>query len=260
MMTLLSRLATVFTLLSLVFLSQVQARSLGEIQKAGTIVLLSEGGFYPFSYFEGEHLTGYEIDVGNALAKRLGVKVVWRTIGFDSILPAITQGRGDAAIASHSYTEDRAKLVAFASPHYCSGAVVVAAKGGPLTVTALKNKTLGVQMATTFVDEAKKVPNVKKIKLYQTEQIGFDALIHKKVDAIVADKLATQAALSKLHDARIVIGDQITSERISLIVRKDNKELLAKINQLIDELTREGILRALSEKYMHADITCPTAT
>ena len=95
-----------------------QARDWNVVKDSGTIIAATEGAFYPFNYFEGPKLTGYEVDVAEAVAKKLGLKLEWRVVSFDAQLASIRQDRFDFAIASHGYTEERAKAVDFASPHY----------------------------------------------------------------------------------------------------------------------------------------------
>ena len=160
-----------------------QARDWNVVKDSGTIIAATEGAFYPFNYFEGPKLTGYEVDVAEAVAKKLGLKLEWRVVSFDAQLASIRQDRFDFAIASHGYTEERAKAVDFASPHYCTGGQIAAAKNGPLTTAALNGKTVGVQLATSYFDNAKKVPGIKEIKTYKADPEAFSALKAGKIDA-----------------------------------------------------------------------------
>jgi cystine transport system substrate-binding protein len=62
--------------------------------------------------------------------------------------------------------------------------------------------------------------------------------------------------LKKTPDAGIVAGEQVFVERVSLIMRKDNKEFMDKINQALADLTKDGTLATISDKYFKTDITC----
>ena len=233
------------------------ARDWEVIKKSGTIIAATEGAYAPFNYYEGNKLTGYEVDVAEALAKKLGLKLEWRAVPFDSQLAAVRQDRFDFAIASHGYTKERAKAVDFASPHYCSGGQIVSYKdGGPLTADALKGKTVGVQIATSYFDAAKKIPGIKEVKTYQADPEAFAALKAKKIDAWISDKFTAMETLSKNQDAGVTTGEMLFVERISLIMRKNNKEFMDQINQAMADLTKDGTLKTLSEKYFKQDITC----
>ena len=106
----------------------VQARPLEEIQKSGTIILGSEGQYAPFNFFKGKQLTGYEIEVAEAVVKKMGLKYEWKTVGFDALLTGLAQDRWDLVIASHAITDERSKAVTFTLPHYCSGGIIVSMK------------------------------------------------------------------------------------------------------------------------------------
>jgi len=255
-MKLLAKLLGIAIPLTILFSSPVEARDWSVIKSSGTIVAATEGAFAPFNYYEGTKLTGYEVDVAEALAKHLGLKLEWKVVPFDAQLAAVKQDRFDFAIASHGYTKERAKAVDFASPHYCTGGQIAAPKDGPLTVDALKGKTVGVQLATSYFDAAKKLPGVKNVKTYKADPEAFSALKAKKIDAWISDKFVVLETLSKNPDAGIVAGDMVFVERVSLIMRKNNKEFMDTINQALADLTKDGTLKTISEKYFKQDITC----
>jgi polar amino acid transport system substrate-binding protein len=234
----------------------VQARDWNAIKDSGTIIAATEGAFYPFNYFEGSKLTGYEVDVAEAVAKKLGLKIEWRVVSFDAQLASIRQDRFDFAIASHGYTEERAKAVDFASPHYCTGGQIAAPKNGALTAAALNGKTVGVQLATSYYDNAKKIPGLKELKTYKADPEAFSALKAGKIDAWISDKWLIRATIEKNADANIVPGEQIFVERVSAILRKNNKEFIDKYNAALADLTKDGTLAALGQKYFKTDITC----
>lgn len=233
-----------------------QARDWSEIKKSGTIIAATEGGFYPFNYFEGSKLTGFEVDVAEAVAKQMGLKLEWRVVTFDAQLAAIRQDRFDFAIASHGYTEERAKAVDFANPHYCTGGQIAGYRNGPLTVAALKDKTVGVQLATSYLDHANQIAGIREVKTYKSDPEAYSALRAKKVDAWISDKWLIKATLEKNPDPNIVAGEQVFVERVSAIMRKNNPELKAQFNHALEEILKNGTYQALSKKYFNTDISC----
>jgi len=255
-MRFLAKLLSAVIPLSIMISAPTQARDWSVIEKSGTIIAATEGAFAPFNFYEGTKLTGYEVDVAEALAKKLGMKLEWHAVPFDSQLAAVRQDRFDFAIASHGYTKERAKAVDFASPHYCTGGTIAAPKDGPLTVEALKGKTVGVQLATSYFDAAKKIAGIKEVKTYKADPEVFSALKAKKIDAWISDKFTVMETLNKNTDSGIVTGDQVFVEKVSLIMRKNNKEFMAKVNQALADLTADGTLAGISDKYFKTDITC----
>ena len=251
-----SQLLAAASLAALFVCAPAQARNWDAIKKSGTINVATEGAFYPFNYFEGKKLTGFEVDLAEALVKALGLKLKWNVVSFDAQLPAVKQGRFDFAIASHGYTEERAKAVAFANPHYCTGGRIAALKGGPLTIADLNGKVVGVQLATSYYDNAKKIPGVREVKTYKADPEAFSALRARKVDAWISDKFLIQSTLLKNPDAGVVAGDQVFVERVSMILAKENKELLEQLNRGLDMVVKDGTYAKLSDKYFKTDAAC----
>ena len=233
-----------------------EARDWNTIKADGKIIAVTEGAFFPFNFFEGSKLTGFEVEVAEAVAKKLGLAIEWRVVPFDAQVASIRQDRFDFAIASHGFTEERAKSVDFAAPHYCTGGQIAAPKDGALTAAALAGKTVAVQLATSYADSAKRIAGVKEIKTYKADPEAFSALKAKKVDAWISDKWLIRATLDKNPDANIVAGEQIFVERVSAILRKNNKEFIDKYNAALADLTKDGTLAALGQKYFKTDITC----
>lgn len=234
----------------------VQARDWKVIKEAGTIVAATEGQYYPFNYFDGPKLTGFEVELAEAVVKQMGLKLEWRVVSFDAQLASIRQDRFDFAIASHGYTEDRAKAVDFTNPHYCSGGQIVAFPGGPLKVADLKGKSVGVQIATTYYEAAKKIEGIGEIKTYKDEAADFAALKARKYDAWISDKYLVKATLEKNPGSGVVTGEMVFVERIGMITRKNNKELVEQLNKALAEVMKNGTYQTLSTKYFQTDISC----
>ena len=76
----------------------IQARSLDDIKKSGKIIVATEGQFAPFNYFKGTTLTGFEVEVAELAAKKMGLKIEWKTIGFDALLTGLKQDRWDLVV------------------------------------------------------------------------------------------------------------------------------------------------------------------
>ncbi|WP_018609817.1 ABC transporter substrate-binding protein [Uliginosibacterium gangwonense] len=236
--------------------SGVQARDWATIKQSGTIVAASEGAYPPFNYFQGPKLTGYEIDVMDAVAKKLGLKVDWRALSFDALISSIRQDRFDVAIASHGITEERQKSVDFTNPHYCSGGQIVSKAGGPLKLADLHGKTVGVQLATTYADAAQKIAGVKEVKTYPKDTDALQALMGGRIDAWVSDRFVAKTAIAKNTSQGLKAGDMVFVERDAMILRKGNTELREQLNHALAELKADGTLKAISEKYLQEDITC----
>jgi polar amino acid transport system substrate-binding protein len=233
-----------------------QARSFDEIKKDGKIRITTEGQFPPFNFFKGAELTGFEVDVANAVAARMGVKPEWKAVGFDALLPGLNQDRWDMVIASHGVTEERAKAVTFANPHYCGGGVVVSRSPSIRTGKDLAGKLVSVQLGTTYYENVKKLANVKEVKTFPQDNDARAALMTGRVDAWVTDRFVAKSALQANAGGGLQMGDFLFVERIAPAVAKGNTSLAEAVNKALAAIMADGTYRQISEKWFQEDIRC----
>lgn len=247
---------TIATAVALCAAFSVQARTIDAIKKDGKIVMATEGQFAPFNFFQGTKLTGFEVEVAELVAKKMGLKLEWKTLGFDALLTGLSQDRFDAVIASHGVTEERAKAVTFANPHYCSGGIIVSVDGKTRTVPDLNGKVVAVQTGTSYLTQVQKLPGVKEVKNFPQDTDAQRALISKRVDAWVSDKFVAKEAATKNAKAGFKLGDMLFIERIAPAVAKGNTGLADAWNTAFAEVLADGSYAALSKKYFNEDVRC----
>lgn len=242
-------------LATLALASAASARTFDQIKKDGTIVIATEGAFQPFNYFKGQTLTGFEVDLANALAKQMGLKVKWVTQPFDSLLIGLNQNRYDFVIASHGITPERQKAVDFSAPHYCTGGAIVSRTGGPKTVADLKGKTVAVQVGTTYLTNVQKVAGVGKVNTYPKDTDAQQALMAGRADAWVSDKFGGLDAV-KASSGKLQQGALLFQERIAMAVKKNNPTLLKALNDALTAAQKNGTYAKISQQYFGQDVRC----
>ncbi|WP_339095544.1 ABC transporter substrate-binding protein [Deinococcus sp. VB343] len=235
--------------------STAQARTWADIQKSGTIKIATEGAFPPFNLMKGKTPTGFEVELAEALAKQLGLKVQWTIQPFDSLLIGLNQDRYDFVIASHGITPERQKAVDFSNPHYCTGGAIVTRPGGPLTAKALSGKTVAVQVGTTYLENVRKVPGVRDVKTFPKDTDAQAALMAGRVDAWVGDKF-TGLDLIKAQKGKVVQGELLFREKIGMAVKKGNTTLLKTLNTALAKAQADGSYAKLSQRYFGEDVRC----
>ncbi len=246
-----------FFAVALVFAaSAAHARSWEQIKADGKIVIASEGAFPPFNFFAGPKLTGFEIDVGEAVAKKMGVKAEWKALSFDALLAGLRQDRWDAVIASFGITAERSKAVTFTNPHYCSGGIIVAKDPAIKTVADLKGKVVSVQTGTTYLENVQKLPGLKEMKNFPKDPDARAALVNGRVDAWVTDRFVALDALKADPKAGLHTGDFVFVERIATAVSKGNTSLAEAWNKALAEIIADGTYEQISKKYLGEDIRC----
>ena len=244
--------------LALLGTSAAQARSLEAIQKEGTIRLATEGYYAPFAYFEGKQLTGFEVDLAQLLAQKMGLKFEWKTISFDALLTGLKQDRWDLVISSHGITPEREKAVTFTLPHYCSGAQVISNDPAIKSGKDLVGKTVSAQTGTTYLDYVQKnVPGVKRVVNFPTNEAAMNALMTKRSDAWVTERFLAKEMLAKNTKIQFNQGELLFVEKIAAAVAKDNKPLADAWNKAFAEALADGSYAKISQKWFQEDIRCP---
>lgn len=246
---------TLLTLAALTLLaSTAQARTWDEIKKSGTIKIATEGAFPPFNMLTGKTLSGFEVDLANALAKQMNLKVSWVTAPFDGLLIGLQQDRYDFVIASHGITPERQKAVDFTNPHYCTGGTIVSKVGGPKTAADLKGKKVAVQVGTTYMENVQKLDGVKAL-VFPKDTDAQSALMLGQAQAWVGDKF-TGLDLVKAQNGKLQQGDMLYAEKIAMAVKKGNSSLVKELNAELATAMSNGTYAKLSNQYFKQDIRC----
>ena len=246
-------LAAVF---ALAFAATAPARPIDAIQKSGKLVVATEGAFAPFNHFEGSKLTGFEVELAELVAKKMSLKVEWKTLGFDALLTGLGQDRWDVVIASHGITDERAKAVSFTAPHYCSGGLIVAKDEKIRTGKDLAGKTIAVQTGTTYLEQVKKLAAIKEVKNFPGDADARAALATGRVDAWVSDRFVAIETLRKNPGLKLKTGELLFTERIAAAAGKGNTGVVAAWDKGLAAIMADGSYAKLSQKYFGEDVRC----
>ncbi|MHC1761001.1 MAG: basic amino acid ABC transporter substrate-binding protein [Negativicutes bacterium] len=226
-----------------------------QIKKNGKLILAT-GNYRPFEYHDEKtnKIIGYDIDVAEALAKKIGVPLVIQEMQFTGLIPSLQNGQADFVIAAMYITPQRREIVDFAEPYMDTGMTVVVRKDdnvikGP---NDLNGKTVGVKAGATSEKVVQDL-NAKgakiTIKSYkETVDHNLD-LQNGRLDAAVND-LLNQLEYNKTNPALKVVGEPFTKAQLGIAVKKGDKELLDLINTVLKELKQSGESDKLYKKWL----------
>ncbi|MBR4179084.1 MAG: transporter substrate-binding domain-containing protein [Treponema sp.] len=99
-----------------------------EATSGNKVVLGTNAAFPPFEYVEGKNIVGFDITMGEKIAKNAGMKLEVMDMAFDSLIPALQAGTIDFIAAGMSVTEERKKNVDFSVPYFASEQVIIVRK------------------------------------------------------------------------------------------------------------------------------------
>ena len=214
-----------------------------------TITMITESGFAPYEYMDGGKIVGVDVDICQAIADKLGKTLVVQDAKFDAVIPSVIAGKADLAAAGITVTEDRKQSVDFSIPYVKSGIVIISRKDSPFTSAAeVVGKKIGVQAGTTSdtfcVDELKQEP-----ERFDNPPIAVAALKSGKVDLVIADVDPAKNCV-KGDDSIFISSDFVGKpEEFAVAIRKGQPELLATINEVIQELIDSGAIEASKAKH-----------
>ncbi len=229
-----------------------------------TIKVGTEGDYPQFSYTDTSgRLTGWDIDIVNAVCAEAKLKCEFVRQSFDGMIPALLAGKIDL-ISSLNINEERKKMIAFTNKHYNIPGRWVAKKGSGFEPTkeGLGGKTIGVQTGSIYERYvADNFKDVADIKLYKNQDdVNLD-LITGRVDATFAQALVMlQGFLATPEGAEFqVYGDPVDDPRwfgegTAMGVRKEDDALREKLNAAIRAIRENGTYAEINAKHFPTDI------
>ncbi len=225
---------------------------LGLIQ-GGQLLVGTDTPYPPFEIGQPPNITGYDIEVVNAIAEKLGLAVTYQDTSFDTIFRDLSQGKFDLVVAATTITPERELKVDFSDPYYAADQALVVTPGSDIaTVEDLAGKTVGAQDGTTGEAYANDETDAASVRGFPEGPDAISALKAGQVDATIIDQPVAQDAIDK--EGGIEIATIIpTGELYGLPIAQDNTALLDAVNGALKEIKDDGTLTALYQKYFKID-------
>lgn len=230
---------------------------LEKIQKNGKLVVGMSADYAPYEFHYIDEngkdvIGGFDVDIANEIANKIGVNLVIQEMDFDALVSALPAGKVDLVISGMNPTEERAKVVDFSEVYYNSKHVIlVRAEDADKyqTFADLEGAKVGVQLGSTQEKIAKtEIPNVNLQQLSNINNLILE-LKAGKVDAIVMEKPVAEMAVKS--NPELAVGKPIYEEQTggnAVGIAKNNPQLLAKVNEVITELNESGKMDEYIEK------------
>lgn len=223
--------------------------TLDAVKRKGEIVIGTSGVYPPFEYVEAGRLVGFDIDLGEMIAKKLGVKANFVKIEWKGIIAALKSGRADILITAMTKTPDRAQQMAFSLPYYTTAMAILVRKDNTTIRSRedLKGKVLGAEQGSRGEVEAKAV-DPKEVKIYDSVMLAFKDLENGRIEA-VTEMLPTSMYLIVRQFKGLKVATSYNEGVVGVTTRLEDQALLAAINRAIEELKAGGQLDELEKKW-----------
>ena len=207
----------------------------------------------PFEQGKPGHYTGFDIELMEAIAEKIGRTAEFQDTSFETIFRDVAQGKFDAVISAATITPEREKAVDFSNPYYLSEQAVLVKEGSSIEgLDELSGKVVGVQQGTTGQELAKEKANASEVRPYPEGPDAVNALKAGTVEAVIIDAPVAQNAVEK--SGGVEIAEKVpTEEEYGIALAQGNTELLEEINQGLKQVEEDGTYATIYKKWFKVE-------
>ena len=221
--------------------------------EAGKLIMSTNAAFPPYEMVADDgSFEGIDVEVAGAIAGKLGLELVVDDMDFDAALLAVQQNKSDIVMAGVTVTEDRQLIMNFSDSYATGVQVVIVKEGSDVTLDNLGEKMIGTQRGTTGYIYTSGDYGDDHVTAYDNGASAVQALLNGQVDCVVIDSAPAEAFVAANAGLTILDTEYVT-ESYAIGVNKDNTALLDAINQALAELTADGTVQAIVDKYITAE-------
>lgn len=228
------------------------ADQLADMKTRGTLVCGTLTSTEPLGFQDPQtrQIVGFDVDMCNAIAKRMGLKMEHKGLSIEQRIPELSLGRVDVVSAALGYTKERAQQVAFTAAHYqVPIRVMVKTSAGITGFKQLEGKRISaVKSATTEIFARRGLPK-SDIVTFQDGPSAFLAFMQDKTDGFSTSHTAGLRYLAETNGQGKFIDDSLAWEPTALGVKKDEPALLAAVNKTLDDMEKAGEIDTLWTKW-----------
>ncbi len=233
--------------------AEAPASRLEQIKQSGKIVVATSADYPPFEYhaiIDGQDkIVGWEMELAEAIATELGVKLEIKEGIFDTLLLDLDAGKADMVISAMTITPDRLESVDFSDPYWMTAQSVMVPAGSEGSIAAaedLSGKTIGVQLGTTGEIAAKEIEGAE-VRSYELFEAAVLDLVAGRVDAVVGDYAVVKNYAASRPE--LTVAFELTKEENAVAFKKGDDELREAVNDILAKLQANGTIDQLIEKY-----------
>jgi polar amino acid transport system substrate-binding protein len=256
---------------ALLFTASVRADTLDDIKKRGEMVIGMEAAYVPYESIKDGQIVGFDCEIGQKFADKLGVKAKFVDTEWSGIIPALYTKKFDTILSGMTITKDRSEKVLFSQP-YAEASNMVLIRAGDTSITSaadLSGKKVGAQLGSAGAQVAQRFeaalkaegkPGFADFKQYEHYPEAYADLLTKRLDGVV-NSLSTLMVVMQDQKGifRTVGGIQNIKAFVGMAFRKDDKAFLDFVDAQFAEMKKSGELAKLQMKWFGATFETPDA-
>jgi polar amino acid transport system substrate-binding protein len=229
-----------------------------DIKAAGKLTIGTDSSYAPSEFLDtdGKTVIGFDVDLFNAVAQKLGLTTEWQSATFDSIIPGVSSGKYNVGVSSFTVNADREKEANMIS-YFSAGTQWAAKTGVTLSPDDACGKKVAVQTGTVQVDDvtakSKACTSGGKAKItidqYQKQSDATNAVVTGKDAAMLADSPVCAYAVKQTNGQLALAGDIYDSAPYGYVVAKDKTDFANVIQQALQALITDGTYKTVLDKW-----------
>ena len=225
-----------------------------ELITEGTLTVGTDTPYPPFEFGKAPDYDGFDIDMTNAIADKLGLETKYQDTAFDTIFTDVAQGKFDLVASASSITPERQQTVNFSDPYYEAEQALLVAPGSDIkTVEDLAGKTVAAQDGTTGETFANDETDAGQVRGFPNGPASIAALVNGQAEATIIDQPVAQDALDKGQTGFEIATTIPTGDIYGLALSKKSPALLSAVNGALSELKTDGGLDKIYQKWFKID-------
>ena len=227
---------------------------------AAAIVVGLDDHFPPMGFRdEKNEIVGFDIDLAKEAAKRLGASVTFKPIDWNAKEAELNGKRIDVLWNGLTITEERKANILFTTPYLENRQIIIVLDKSELKDKAgLAGKVVGVQDGSSAVDAVQKdeatAKSIKELKKFADNVTALMDLSAGRLDAIVVDEVVGRYYTAKKPGEYRVLDENFGTEDYGVGTRKDDTELMGKLQKALDDMKKDGTAASISTKWFGKDI------
>lgn len=228
---------------------------------ARRIVVGTSGTYYPFTFSDGDRVSGFEIDLWNEIGKRLNYDIEYKTASFSGLFGLLDSKKVNVISNQITVTDERKEKYYFSEPYVESGAQIIIKndyEGKIESFEDLKGKKVGVDLGSNYENllRGKDKSNEIDIVTYQSTDSAFNDLMIGRIDAVVIDKISAVININEKNLPLKLAGEPFEKvvNAFPFIKNDENLEFIKTLNNVLDDMKNDGTLQQISNKWLNIDV------
>jgi polar amino acid transport system substrate-binding protein len=232
-----------------------------EIKSDGKIVIGTDSSYAPNEFLDtdGKTVIGFDVDLFNAVAAKLGLKTEWQSAAFDAIIPGILSGKYEAGVSSFTINDERKQQVNMVS-YFNAGTQWGTKTGNPTGVQPDDACGKKVAVQTNTVQDTEDLPKRQDqcksggkpaitVDRYQRQDQATASVVSGKDDAMLADSPVIAYAVKQTNGQLELLGDIYDAAPYGYVVKKDQTDFAEALAGAVGALVSDGTYKTILDKW-----------